>query len=44
MDSSIEDIMKENGMKREKGILFNKDKMTCNFFPLVTGCYPWHMP
>ncbi len=40
MDSSIEDIMKENGMKREKGILFNKDKMTCNFFPLVTGCYP----
>lgn len=40
MDSSIEDIIRENGMKRERGILFYRDIRICNIIPIVTCCYP----
>lgn len=36
----IKDIMNENSMKVERGILFHKDKKICNFFPIVAECYP----
>lgn len=44
MGRSIEDILVENDMKLENGILLYKDKKICNFFPVVTGCYPGTEP
>lgn len=44
MDNSIEDILNNNNMKMEKGILFYKDKKICNFIPIVTSSNPGAEP
>lgn len=39
MDGIMENILRENSMKMESGILSYKGKKICNFFPIATGCY-----